>query len=143
MCEDWMVECPVCSIFLNIAVGLSFLLICWCAADDTVYNGVLPPQKLVALPVVLFFLLYACYMTECYYASSRKLLSQVLRQETIVQLIERLQATSPEIHFQAVCWHNEPRSRMVPVVDRRGKTRMQNETYREKVVTLTDIEKFK
>jgi hypothetical protein len=138
-----MVGCPACSVVLNIAVGLSFLLICWCAADDTAYNGVLSPQKLMALPVVLFFLLYACYMTECYFASSRKFLSKALREENIMQLIERLQGTPPEINFNAVCWHNEPRTRMVPVVDRRGKTRMHNETYREKVVTLTDIEKFK
>lgn len=143
MCEDWMVECPRCSVFLNIAVWVSLLLICWCASDSTAYNGSVSPQSLTALPIVLFLLVYACYMTECYFSSTRKHLAKALKRETITEYIERLGLTCPTITFNAVCWHHETKTRVVPLVDRRGKTRMQTETYRDKVITLTNKEQFK
>lgn len=138
-----MVECPRCSLFLNIAVWVSFLMIFWCASDQNAYNGVVSPQSLTALPVVLFLLLYACYLTECYFASSRKQLSKAFKRETVIDYIERLRLTKPKVGYNAVCWHHETKTRIAPVVDRRGKTRMQTETYREKVVTLSNKELFK
>lgn len=70
-------------------------------------------------------------------------MSKALKRESILEYIHRLRMTGPKIVYSAVCWHHETKTRVVPVVDRRGKTRMQTETYREKVVTLTNKEFFK
>ncbi|EDO47296.1 predicted protein [Nematostella vectensis] len=142
MCEDWMTECPLCSIFLNLAVWFSLAIIFWCTIDQNQYNGVVSPRDLVALPVVVFILLYAFYLTECYFASTRKYLASILKGENIYEYLERIQKEPPVLSFRATCWHNETKQRNARFTDRGGKTHTRLESFTEKVVTLTDEERF-
>lgn len=136
-----MEECPCCSVFLNIATFSCLLVTIWAFGDNTDHGG-LAPRDVAALPAVIFLLLYAFYLTECYYAATRRYLSMVKR-ESVMEYIEAIKQQHPVISFKVKGWHYEQKQRSVPYRDGRGKLRERTESYQEREVTCDESETFR
>lgn len=141
MFDNWMEECPCCSIFLNIVTFSCFIVTIWAAGDNTERDG-LAPRDVVALPAVIFLLLYAFYLIECYHAATRHHLS-VVKRESAIDYINAIRQQSPVISFKATAWHYEQKQRSVPYRDTRGKLRERIESHQERVVTFDESETFR
>lgn len=139
--DNWMEECPCCSVFLNVVTLSCFVVTLWAIGDDTERNG-LSPRDIAALPAVIFLLLYAFYLIECYRAATRRYLS-IVKQESAMAYIEAVRQQSPVILFKATGWHYEQKQRVIPYRDARGKLRERIESHQERVVTFDESEKFR
>lgn len=141
MFDDWMEECPCCSIFLNIVTFFCFVVTMWTLGDNTERDG-LAPRDMTALPSVLFLLLYAFYLTECYRAATRRYLT-IVKTESAMAYIDAVRQQSPVILFKATGWHYEQKQRAVPYRDARGRLKERVESYQERVVTFDESEAFR
>lgn len=139
--DNWMEECPCCSVFLNVVTLSCFVVTLWAIGDDTERNG-LSPRDIAALPAVIFLLLYTFYLIECYRAATRRYLS-IVKQESAMAYIEAVRQQSPVILFKATGWHYEQKQRVIPYRDARGKLRERIESHQERVVTFDESEKFR
>lgn len=140
MFDNWMEECPCCSVFLNIATFLCLVVTIWALGDKTERDG-LAPRDIAALPAVLFLLLYTFYLIECYRAKTRRYLRKV-KTESAMAYIDTVRQQSPVILFKATGWHYEKKQRAIPYRDARGKLRERIESYQERVVTYDETEAF-
>ena len=131
MFDNWMEECPCCSVFITI----------WALGDTTERDG-LAPRDVVALPAVIFLLLYAFYLIERYFAATRHYLS-IMKRESAMEYIEAFTQQTPAISFKAMGWHYEQKQRSVPYRDARGKLRERMESYQLRVVTFDELETFR
>ena len=141
MFDNWMEECPCCSVFLNILTFSCFVVTMWALGDKTERDG-LAPRDIAALPAVLFLLLYAFYLMECYRSATRRYLSTV-KTESATEFIDLIRKQSPVILFKATGWHYEKKQRPIHYRDARGKLRERTETYQERVVTFDEKEAFR
>lgn len=141
MFDNWMEECPCCSVFLNILTFLCFVVTGWALGDDAERDG-LSPRDMAALPAVLFLLLYAFYLFECYRSATRRYLS-IVKKESAMEFIDSIRKQSPVILFKAIGWHYERKQRTIPYRDARGKLRERIESYQERVVTFDETEAFR
>ena len=141
MFDNWMEECPCCSVFLNILSFSCFIVTMWALGDKTERDG-LAPRDIAALPAVLFLLLYAFYLMECYRSATRWCLS-VVKNESAMTFIDSIRKRKPVILFKATGWHYEKKQRPIPYRDARGKLRERIETYQERVVTFDVTEAFR
>ncbi|XP_020616847.1 transmembrane protein 151 homolog isoform X2 [Orbicella faveolata] len=140
MFDNWMEECPCCSVFLNILSFSCFVVTMWAVGDKTERDG-LAPRDIAALPAVLFLLLYAFYLLECYRSATRRCLS-IVKKESAMTFIDSIRRRPPVILFKATGWHYEKKQRAIPYRDGRGKLRERIETYQERVVTFDETEAF-
>ena len=143
MCEDWMVECPCCSIALNVFTVIVLIVTVICASNDTTYNGLISPRDFVYIPFVLFLLFYIFYLVECYFASTRKHLRSALHAKTVHDYISEVKDASPTLKLKAASWHFETKTRSVCYIDTRGKRKWKDECYRERTVTNSENEIFR
>lgn len=141
MFDKWMEECPCCSVFLNILSFSCFIVTMWALGDKTERDG-LAPRDIAALPAVLFLLLYAFYLMECYRSTTRRCLS-VVKNESAMTFIDSIRKQKPVILFKATGWHYEKKQRPIPYRDARGKLRERIESYQERVVTFDETEAFR
>jgi len=108
--------------------------------DNTVRDG-LAPRDVAALPAVIFLLLYAFYLIECFFAATRHCLS-IAKRESVMAYIDVIRQQPPMIAFKATGWHYEQKQRSVPYRDARGKLRERIESYQERVETFSESETF-
>ena len=141
MFENWMEECPCCSIFLNIVTFSCLIVTVWALGDNTERDG-LSPRDAAALPAVIFLLLYAFYLIECYHAATRHYLRKA-KQESAMEYINTIRQQSPVISFKATGWHYEKKQRSVPYRDLMGKLKERTESYQERVVAFNESETFR
>lgn len=126
--------------FLNILSFSCFIVTMWALGDKTERDG-LAPRDIAALPAVLFLLLYAFYLVECYRSTTRRCLS-VVKNESAMTFIDSIRKQKPVILFKATGWHYEKKQRSIPYRDARGKLRERIESYQERVVTFDETEAF-
>lgn len=126
--------------FLNMVTFASFIITIWTLGDNTVRDG-LAPRDVAALPSVIFLLLYAFYLIECFCAATRHYLS-IVKRESAMAYIDVIRQQPPMIAFKATGWHYEQKLRSVPYRDARGKLRERIESYQERVETFSGPETF-
>lgn len=141
MFDNWMEECPCCSVFLNILSFSCFVVTMWAVGDKTERDD-LAPRDIAVLPAVLLLLLYAFYLLECYRSATRRCLS-IVKKESAMTFIDSIRRRPPVILFKATGWHYEKKQRAIPYRDGRGKLRERIETYQERVVTFDETEAFR
>ena len=91
-----------------------------------------------ALALYWSILSVAWYAWERWFRSgTRHFLTHKLSETNLYTYVAELREAAPTVHFEAVCYHFETRTRTVSGTDSQGRSYTRTETYQEMVITYS------